>query len=170
MEIQFYFKDMNSSDALRDYADMKIRDKIFKLSSKPIMAHVTFSMQPPKKKVHLHLHAGDGGSSEVEIIDEDMYAAIDKMVDTLEEQLRRQKERLKDHRNIFARASKVGDLFRGSYSRLVRFGKKVATRSSAPVGVPGTPDTEEAPIDASEVLKLEAARLHVFHEKSQGAS
>jgi ribosomal subunit interface protein len=167
MEMQFYFKEMDSSDALRDYAELKIRDKVSKLSSKPVMAHVTFSLQPPKRKIHLHLHAGDGVSSEVEIVDEDMYAAIDKMVDTLEEQLRRQKEILKDHRNIFARASKLGDLFRGPYSRLVRFGKNVATRSAQPMAAA---ETGEIPIDASELLKLEAARLHVFHEKSQGAS
>lgn len=167
MEMQFYFKDMNSSDSLRDYAGIKIRDKVNKLTSKPEMAHVTFSLQPPKKKVHLHLHSGDVGSTEVEIIDEDMYAAVDKLVDTLEEQLRRQKERLKGHRNIFARASKLGELFRGPYSRLVGYGKKAASRSGTTVI---EKDLQETPIDASEVLKLEAARVHLFHGKSQGAS
>ena len=172
MEMQFYFKNMNSSDALRNYAEAKIRDKVYKLSSKPVMAHVTFSLQPPKKKVQLHLHAGGGGNIEVEFIDDDMYAAIDKMIDKFDGKLRRHKERLKErlkgHHNIFVRARKLGDLFLGSYSRLTRFGKNVAAQIARP------DETKEAPqnaslnasIDASDVLKLEAARLHVFHHSA----
>ncbi len=164
MEMQFYFKDMNSSDSIRAYAEGKIRDKVQKLASKPMMAHVTFSLQPPKKKVHVHFHAGVGGSLEVEVLDDDMYAAIDKLIDKFDGQLRRQKELLKSHRNIFARALKFREFFREPYSRLAGLGSK---------GLPDQIKTKEAEalinesIDASEVLKLETARRHLFH---RGAS
>lgn len=160
MEMQFYFKDMNSSDSLRGYAEGKIREKVEKLAIKPVIAHVTFSLQPPKRKVHVHFHTGVGGSMEMEVLDDDMYAAIDKLIDKFDGQLRRQKELLKGHRNIFARALKLRELFAGPYSRL------------AGLGIKGLPDQNkkdeaEASIDASEVLKLETARRHLFHPKAQ---
>ncbi len=156
MEMQFYFKDMKSSDSLRKYAEEKIRDKVNKLATKPDIARVTFSLQPPKKKVHVHFHTGVGGCMEMEVIHDDMFAAIDKLIDKFDGQLRRQKELLKGHRNIFARALKFRDFFIGPYSRLAGLGKK---------GLPDQIKMNEAEgsIDASDVLKLETARLHLFH-------
>ena len=165
MEMQFFFKQMDSSEALRDYAEGKIRDKVFKLSSKPVMAHVTFELVPPKNKVQLHLHSGESPSIEVEVIDDDMYAAVDKLIDKLDIQLRRNKEKLKGHRNVFARARKLGEYFYGPYSRLVGFGLRSqrVMAQQAPDGVP--PGADDA-IEASELLKLEAARRHVFHQNA----
>ena len=159
MEMQFYFKDMKSSDSLRDYAEGKLLEKVNKLATKPVIAHVTFSLQPPKKKVQVHFHTGVGGSMEMEVLDDDMYAAIDKLIDKFDGQLRRQKELLKGHRNIFARALKFRELFIGPYSRLTGIGTK---------GLPdqNKKDEIEAPLDASEVLKLETARRHLFHHNA----
>lgn len=165
MEMQFFFKQMESSEALRNYAEGKIRDKVFKLSSKPVMAHVTFMLVPPKNKIHLHLHAGDGGSSEVEVIDDDMYAAVDKLIDKLDIQLRRQKERLKGHRNVFARARKLGEYFYGPYSRLVGFGLRSQRRQAQSPAAPVIAGPDDA-IEASDLIKLEAARLNVFHHNA----
>ncbi|MEY4630800.1 MAG: hypothetical protein RIQ81_920 [Pseudomonadota bacterium] len=165
MEMQFFFKQMESSDALRSYAEGKIREKVFKLSSKPVMAHVTFMLVPPKNKVHLRLHAGDGGSSEVEVIDDDMYAAVDKLIDKLDIQLRRQKEKLKGHRNIFARARKLGEYFHGPYSRLVGFGLR-GQRGLTQVPAGAVPAVGDDAVEASDLLKLEAARKHLFHHNA----
>jgi putative sigma-54 modulation protein len=165
MEMKFFFKQMESSEALRNYAEGKIRGKVNKLSSKPVMAQVTFMVVPPKNKIHLHLHAGDGGNIEVEVLDDDMYAAVDKLIDKLDIQLRRQKEKLKGHRNVFARARKLGEYFYGPYSKLVGFGLKGQRGLAQPAVAPGTAEGADA-IDASEVLKLEAARRHLFHQSS----
>ncbi|NBQ54493.1 MAG: ribosome-associated translation inhibitor RaiA, partial [Proteobacteria bacterium] len=156
MEMQFYFKDMRSSDSLRNYAEGKLREKVNKLATKPVIAHVTFSLQLPKKKVHVHFHNGIGGSMEIEVLDDDMYAAIDKLIDKFDGQLRRKKELLKGHRNIFARALKFRELFIGPYSRLTGLATK---------GLPdqNKKDEVDASIDASEVIKLETARRHLFH-------
>lgn len=168
MEMQFYFKDMASSDSLRNYAESKILEKIGKLTSRPVSTHVTFSRHHPQNKVHLHLYSGDGGCTEVQATEENMYAAVDRAIDKFDVQLRRNKEKIKGHRNIFARAFKLGDLFTGSYSKLTRFGRHAADENARKIAE--LVDADVKPIDADDVLKLEKARLHTFHQTAQGVA
>lgn len=165
MEMQFYFKEMPSSDSLRFYAESKILEKVAKLVSKPVMARVTFSQQPLKNIVHLQLSSGDGGGMEVLASEESMYAAVDRAIDKLDRQLRRNKERLKGHKNIFARAFKLGELFSGPYSKLTRIGKRAANENARKIAE--FVDADVKPIDAEDVLKLEQARLHAFHQTAR---
>ena len=130
MEIRCTFKKMNSSDALRQQAEQKIGEKVEKLSTKPISAHVVFSVYKHQHKVHCSLSGGDGFDFEVEASSEDMYASIDMLVDKLEAQLKRRKERLKKHKN----------------SHNV---KQLDPISAIP---------EEPAMDAEDVIKLEKAR------------
>jgi len=98
MQFQFSFKHMSSSPALQTHAEEKIKERIQKFVSKPALAHVVFSVVRHQHTVHMHLSAGDGFGLEVEASGTDMHAAIDLLADRLSTQLKKHKEKLKDHK------------------------------------------------------------------------
>jgi putative sigma-54 modulation protein len=99
MQFHFAFKHMEVSESLKNYSEQKIGEKIQKFVTKPIDAKVTFSVEKHTHTAHCHLVGGDGFNVEVEYSCEDMYGSIDKITDKLETQLRKQKEKLRSHRN-----------------------------------------------------------------------
>ena len=98
MEFQFAFKQMETSEALQDYAEKKIREKIAKFVTKPIEARITFSVRKREHVAHCSLVGGDGFNLEVQHTCEDMYASVDRLIDKLESQLKKHKEKLKEHK------------------------------------------------------------------------
>ena len=113
MLYRFVFKHMHSSDALQEYARTKINTEVAKFSTKPIEAHVTFAVDKHKHKVNCSIVGGDGFSFNVEHVCDDMYGSIDHLIDKLSSQLKKRKDKLKDHkfpknRELFA--SPVGEL------------------------------------------------------------
>lgn len=99
MQFQFGYKHMSSSDNLRVHAERKITEKVEKFATKPQSVHVTFEVERHVHRVHISIKGGDGFSFDIEHAGQDMYACIDQAVDKLEGRLRKQKERLKDHKN-----------------------------------------------------------------------
>ena len=136
MEFRVSFRNMDSSDALRAYAQEKLEEKIKKYVTKPIEAKVTFALEGLNHVVHLNVIAGDGFDVHLQEKSSLMYAAIDTLADTLETSLRRQKEKLKDHH------AKKGGL------------KSLAGNLSATQ----IDTSDEVPIDAADIV-AEAARL-----------
>ena len=128
MQYLYSFKHMDSSPALQSYCEEKLSDRIRKFVTKPIAAHVTFSVTRHQQTVHLSLDAGDGFGIQVEHTSEDMYASIDQLADKLTAQLKKHKEKLKDHK--------------GNRSR--------------PLTLVAESDTDS--VDADDSLKYEAAR------------
>ena len=98
MKFHFAFKHMDTSPALQVYAEEKFAERIEKFVSKPIAAKVTFSVLKNRYTVHCHLDAGDGFGIDVEQTRDDMHAAIDVVAENLTTQLRKHKEKLKDHK------------------------------------------------------------------------
>ena len=132
MECRFSFKHMKSSDSLIEYAEPKIRLKIEKLVSKPIEAHITFSVDGHTHLAHCNVVGGEGLHCQVEASSPDMYASLDLMLDKLEGQLKKQKEKLKNHKH----QHNVKDL-----------------------PIKETEDDWEAvPVDAADLLKYEKAK------------
>jgi ribosomal subunit interface protein len=88
---------MHPSQSLQKYAEEKIRHQVEKFVSKPVEAHVTFSVDnnSRRKIVHCALTAGDGFAVQVEHECDDMYGSIDHVLDKLATQLKRKKDRLK---------------------------------------------------------------------------
>ena len=86
MRISYTFRNMESSDAIKNYASEKI-GKIQKYMRAPLHAEVTFSMERHFHRVDLtltgdgHQYAGHGQSV-------DMYATIDQVVDKIDRQVR----------------------------------------------------------------------------------
>ncbi|SMF33910.1 ribosome hibernation-promoting factor, HPF/YfiA family [Pseudobacteriovorax antillogorgiicola] len=99
MQFQFSFKHMDTSQALQDYAEEKLRTKIEKFVTKAIEVQVTFSVDRHLQHANCVLVSGDGFSLNVEHACEDMYGSVDRMIDKLGAQLKRKKDKLKSHKN-----------------------------------------------------------------------
>ncbi len=98
MQFQFSFKQMENSQALRQYAEEKIGNLIQKFVTKPIEAQVTFSVEKTQHIAQVTLIGGDGFSIQVEHTCEDMYGSVDRLLDKLATKLKRKKEKLKAHK------------------------------------------------------------------------
>lgn len=138
MEFRVSFRNMDSSNALRAYAQEKLEDKIKRYVTKPIEANVTFALDGLNHVVHLNVIAGDGFDVHLQEKASLMYVALDTLADTLDASLKRQKEKLKDHH------AKKGGL------------KTFARTLDQNVG----DALDDMPIDASEIV-AEASRLQV---------
>ena len=99
MQFRYVFKRMESSDALKDYTESKLRDKIEKYVTKPIEVQVTYSVDKHNQQVRCSLTGGDGFNIDVEHTCNDIYASVDNMLDKLTVQLQKQKDKIKDKRH-----------------------------------------------------------------------
>jgi len=116
---------MESSAALQSYARDKIKVEVEKFVTKPIEAHVTFSVDKHEQHVLCVLSGGDGFKLNVEHSCADMYGSVDHMIDKLVTQLQRKKEKLKDHKHAKHREPFADN------------------------------EDDDAPIDAADILKYE---------------
>ena len=144
MQFRFSFKQVKSSSSMQEYARQKINEKVIKYVTKPIDAEVTFFLEGSEQNVHCHLRGGDGFSVEGQAKSSDMHSAIDFLLDKLDIQLRKHKEKLKHH--------KTPDRFRL---------KLVPTHIEA-----SKDDCDSVPVDAEDVLKYEKARLAKINKAS----
>ncbi len=97
MQIAVTFRHMESSDAIRNYVEDKL-SRVKKYIDEPIDAQVVLSVQ---KKIHHRAEVtmvAKGLTMKSTESKEDMYAAIDLMVDKIERQLKRYKDKLKRHK------------------------------------------------------------------------
>lgn len=97
MQISVTFRHMDSSDPVRSYVEEKIA-RVSKYIEEPIDAQAVLTVE---KKIRHNAEVtlvakGITIKASAEVID-DMYAAIDAVVDKLERQLKRYKEKLKRH-------------------------------------------------------------------------
>ena len=135
MRFQFSFKHMDASSSLQDYAEDKLRVLIDKFVTKPVEAHVTFSIDNHTHIAHCSLMGGDGFSLQVEHSCSDMYGSVDKMLDKLAGQLKKKKDKLKTHKG----------------NRSANRGKKHGKDRREF-------DIDSAEIDAADIIKYEKAR------------
>ena len=98
MQVRFSFKNTQASAALKEYTEEKIIKLINKFVTKPVEAQITFSADRHLKNVHCVVSGGDGFNAQVEASSDDIRTAVDNILDKLQTQLQRQKEKLKDHK------------------------------------------------------------------------
>jgi len=97
MQIAVTFRHMESSAAVRSYVEEKLA-RVKKYIEEPIDAQVVLSVQ---KKINHRAEVtmvAKGLTMKSVESREDMYAAIDLMVDKIERQLKRYKDKLKNHK------------------------------------------------------------------------
>lgn len=80
---------------LRDYLLSKLK-RVERHFDHLISAEVILSVEKERQKAEARIHAS-GADLYAEAIDGDMYAAIDLLMDKLDQQTRRHKERVRDH-------------------------------------------------------------------------
>lgn len=96
MEIAVTFKNIKSSDKLRDYIEDKL-NRIEKLFDKPVEARVVFSKEKETRIVEINL-IGSKLNIHVKETGGNMQSTIDMAVDKLKIQLKKFREKIYDHR------------------------------------------------------------------------
>ncbi|MDO5058891.1 MAG: ribosome-associated translation inhibitor RaiA [Neisseria sp.] len=84
------------SDAIKQYAAEKL-ERINRHSANLISVSLTLSLDKPKHKAEAHAHLS-GKDVHVEAVENDMYAAIDVLMDKLDRALIKHKEKSSDPR------------------------------------------------------------------------
>ncbi|WP_305046566.1 ribosome hibernation-promoting factor, HPF/YfiA family [Geoalkalibacter sp.] len=106
MQIAVTFRHMEASDPLRAYAEEKL-ERVKKYIDEPIDAQVVLSVEKKiRHRAEVALVAKGitiKGSEETN----DMYAAVDAVVDKIERQLKRYKEKIKNHKPAPGRERQV---------------------------------------------------------------
>ena len=97
MKVQVRGKGVEVTEALRDYADRKV-NKLTKHFAELNSATVTETIQGKQHRVEVQLD-GDGITLRGEDRGDDLYAAVDRVVDKLERQMQKYKSRHSHHRN-----------------------------------------------------------------------
>ena len=81
--------------SIRDYVTSKL-DKVIRHFDHVTAVHVILSVEKLKQKSEITVHVR-GKDIFVESVDEDLYAAIDLMIDKLDRQVLKHKEKSADH-------------------------------------------------------------------------
>lgn len=83
------------TDALRKYVDEKF-ERVQRHFDKVTNTHVILSVDNVRHKAEATVNMS-GNNIFAEHIEEDMYAAIDGLIDKLDRQVKKHKEKIKDH-------------------------------------------------------------------------
>jgi putative sigma-54 modulation protein len=92
LKVSVTFRHIHPTDALKDYAEQKVR-RIGKYCSNPSQAHVILAVDSKDSQVAeiaLHTHGAILHSKDQH---QDLYAAIDLVVDKIERQIKKQKDK-----------------------------------------------------------------------------
>ncbi|HHC72379.1 MAG TPA: ribosome-associated translation inhibitor RaiA [Thiotrichales bacterium] len=95
MQVNVTGHHVDVTPALRDYTLDKLQ-KLERHFDHVTNVHVVLSVEKLQQKAEATVHI-TGADLFADAIDEDMYAAIDALVDKLDRQIKRHKEKLTDH-------------------------------------------------------------------------
>ena len=95
MQIDITGHHIDVTDSMRDYVNQKMErvERHFDMVSN---AHVILSVEKQRQKAEASLLV-KGNKVFAEAVDEDMYAAIDSLIDKLDRQVKKHKEKMTDH-------------------------------------------------------------------------
>jgi putative sigma-54 modulation protein len=95
MQLNITGHHVDITDSLRNYIEEKMQ-RLERHFDHVTNVHVILSVEKVRRKAEATLHI-NGANLFAEATDEDMYAAIDAMVDKLDRQILKHKEKLTDH-------------------------------------------------------------------------
>jgi putative sigma-54 modulation protein len=96
MQINLSGRHLNITPALRSYVATKF-NRIERHFDHVITAHIVLSVEKERKKAEASVHVNRGNLF-ADAEHNDMYAAIDRLIDKLDRQVKKHKEKLSDHR------------------------------------------------------------------------
>lgn len=97
MQVTMTFRHMEQSDALKAYAEEKL-ERVTKYIDSPVNVQVYFSVEKKIRHIVEIVINSKGISTKASEATHDMYAAIDAVIDKIERQLVRYKEKIKAHK------------------------------------------------------------------------
>lgn len=106
MQAQFSFRHMESSNALRTYAQERLT-KINRYFSDPLKVHCTLSVEKLSHVAQFDVTLRNGLQLHSSESTENMYSSIDMALAKMERQVRRYKDRITSHKPHKGRAKKV---------------------------------------------------------------
>jgi putative sigma-54 modulation protein len=96
INVSIAFLNIDATDALKHYTNDKIKHCVQKFAQRDTDAHVVLKVEKTRQIAEVSMHLG-GADFFVKEESEDLYASIDKLVDSLSHQLRKHKERVTAH-------------------------------------------------------------------------
>jgi putative sigma-54 modulation protein len=96
MQISLSGHHIEITDSIRHYVHEKI-ERLDRHFDRALDIHVVLTVEKLRHKAEATLHVS-GGNLHADDVQEDMYAAIDGLVDKLDRQGKKHKEKLKSHR------------------------------------------------------------------------
>ncbi len=97
MQVTTTFRHMEQSDALKSYAEEKL-ERVAKYIDAPINAQVYFTVEKKIRHIVEIVITAKGVNTKAAEATNDMYAAVDAVIDKIERQLKRYKEKIKAHK------------------------------------------------------------------------
>ncbi len=95
---------LDMTESLHDYVENKF-ERLERHFDNVTNVHVILSIEKQRQKAEATVHLG-GADIFADATDEDMYAAIDALVDKLDRQVKKHKEKLTDHHRNEGRSQK----------------------------------------------------------------
>jgi putative sigma-54 modulation protein len=102
MQLNLSGHHINITEALRDYVNEKTK-RLERHFDHVTNMHVVLSVEKQRQKAEATVHVS-GANLFAESEREDMYAAIDDLIDKLDRQIKKHKEKLQDHHQSEGRA------------------------------------------------------------------
>ena len=96
MQINITFKNMDATQPLKDYVTKRL-SKMDRFIERPAEANVVLSVEKIRHKAEVTINS-DGHLINAVETTEDMYAAIDLVMDKLERQMKKHKDKVQDHK------------------------------------------------------------------------
>ena len=97
MQVSLSGHHVEITDSLRNYVNEKV-ERLDRHFDQALDSHVILTVEKLRHKAEATMHIS-GGNLYADDIQEDMYAAIDGLVDKLDRQGKKHKEKMKNHRN-----------------------------------------------------------------------
>lgn len=102
MNLQISGHHLDITSAIHDYVTGKL-ERVTRHFDNVIDVNVILSVEKMKQKAEVTVHLS-GKDVFVESVDEDLYAAVDSLVDKLDRQIQKHKQKIKNHH----RGQKIG--------------------------------------------------------------
>ena len=96
MQVSLSGHHVEITDSMRNYVNEKV-DRLDRHFDQALDIHIVLTVEKLRHKAEATLHVS-GSNLHADDVQEDMYAAIDGLVDKLDRQGKRHKEKMKSHR------------------------------------------------------------------------
>ena len=96
MQVSLSGHHVDITDSMRNYVNEKIA-RLDRHFDQALDIHIVLTVEKLRHKAEATLHVS-GGNLHADDVRDDMYAAIDGLIDKLDRQGKKHKEKLKDHR------------------------------------------------------------------------